>query len=735
MKITVNLDTQTVISQPSPLRFKGGCFNPVEIGFTRSSQSVPLPDGAVIEFSLKPKNQWTGGLLAYLNTFVFAAENLYSGSLNCATVALLTALGLSDQVPANDVAQVDASAEVTWSFGGEKFRSITFSATIEAPITDLNAAASPDPELYPPPSEVARKSDIPVVGTAARLDAGVPSGAATLDGTGKLEGAQVPDSLALKSDIVPNGSNRIVIVDRFSLATLPTTDANGNSITKVNISDVVHQIGVQETRRTAVLNFRDYTITDDDVNNAPHIQFCDENWNCAGFGIVDFGGSGTLVSATDFAYALVNAINSGGLNVSGDVTGDDQLTITSNTTGPLPSDWNFSQDIDLATYSETEGVSALPPGDFIVADLNNLGDATGYQGIGDTVDFLSGYGTPTLEIGEEGDGYVDENNGDFYHRDASGWQFVLNIKGPKGNDGVNLMRVAVGDSTQIGPLLWKCKPPTYAVGTHSQGICFDGANIWVTNNGSNNVTKITAATGAVVGTYSVGTAPVGICFDGTNIWVANSGSNNVTKLTASNGAAVGTYTVGTSPQYLCYDSTNIWVTNAGSNNVMRLTASTGAIAGTYVTDSNPAGVCFDGTNIWVANCNYTTQSLSKFVAATGDLVGTYSYKYNVNSPLGICFDGTNIWTANSGSFGVSKIVANTATFTGEYYTDNDPPYWICFDGTYIWVTYQGGTIRKLSLTNAAVLGRYKAGNGPRGICFDGTYLWVANYYDNTVSRL
>ncbi|XHR30945.1 MAG: YncE family protein [Chthoniobacteraceae bacterium] len=586
---------------------------------------------------------------------MFAAENLYSGSLNCATVALLTALGLSDQVPANDVAQVDASAEVTWSFGGEKFRSITFSATIEAPITDLNAAASPDPELYPPPSEVARKSDIPVVGTAARLDAGVPSGAATLDGTGKLEGAQVPDSLALKSDIVPNGSNRIVIVDRFSLATLPTTDANGNSITKVNISDVVHQIGVQETRRTAVLNFRDYTITDDDVNNAPHIQFCDENWNCAGFGIVDFGGSGTLVSATDFAYALVNAINSGGLNVSGDVTGDDQLTITSNTTGPLPSDWNFSQDIDLATYSETEGVSALPPGDFIVADLNNLGDATGYQGIGDTVDFLSGYGTPTLEIGEEGDGYVDENNGDFYHRDASGWQFVLNIKGPKGNDGVNLMRVAVGDSTQIGPLLWKCKPPTYAVGTHSQGICFDGANIWVTNNGSNNVTKITAATGAVVGTYSVGTAPVGICFDGTNIWVANSGSNNVTKLTASNGAAVGTYTVGTSPQYLCYDSTNIWVTNAGSNNVMRLTASTGAIAGTYVTDSNPAGVCFDGTNIWVANCNYTTQSLSKFVAATGDLVGTYSYKYNVNSPLGICFDGTNIWTANSGSFGVGSV--------------------------------------------------------------------------------
>jgi DNA-binding beta-propeller fold protein YncE len=177
------------------------------------------------------------------------------------------------------------------------------------------------------------------------------------------------------------------------------------------------------------------------------------------------------------------------------------------------------------------------------------------------------------------------------------------------------------------------------------------------------------------------------------------------------------------------------VTNAGSNNVMRLTASTGAVAGTYATDSNPAGICFDGTNIWVANCNYTTQSLSKFVAATGVLVGTYSYLWNVNSPLGICFDGTNIWTANSGSFGVAKIVANTAALIGEYFTDTDSPYWICFDGTYIWATYPSGNIRKLSPNNAAVLGRYKAGSGPRGICFDGTYMWVANYYDNTVSRL
>ena len=64
---------------------------------------------------------------------------------------------------------------------------------------------------------------------------------------------------------------------------------------------------------------------------------------------------------------------------------------------------------------------------------------------------------------------------------------------------------------------------------------------------SDNVTKLNAATGAVVGTYAVGDGPYGIAFDGANIWVANYDSDNVTKLNAATGAVVGTYAVGNGP--------------------------------------------------------------------------------------------------------------------------------------------------------------------------------------------
>jgi DNA-binding beta-propeller fold protein YncE len=59
---------------------------------------------------------------------------------------------------------------------------------------------------------------------------------------------------------------------------------------------------------------------------------------------------------------------------------------------------------------------------------------------------------------------------------------------------------------------------------------FDGANIWVANSGSNNVTKLRASDGTLLGTFATGNSPARIAFDGANIWVANVTDNTVSKL-------------------------------------------------------------------------------------------------------------------------------------------------------------------------------------------------------------
>src|ERR1700680_3023816 len=77
---------------------------------------------------------------------------------------------------------------------------------------------------------------------------------------------------------------------------------------------------------------------------------------------------------------------------------------------------------------------------------------------------------------------------------------------------------------QIAILHWYAANQTtaFAVGVNPEGVAFDGANIWVANNGSNTVTKLRASDGANLGTFAVGGGPEGVAFDGANIWVTNS---------------------------------------------------------------------------------------------------------------------------------------------------------------------------------------------------------------------
>ncbi len=73
---------------------------------------------------------------------------------------------------------------------------------------------------------------------------------------------------------------------------------------------------------------------------------------------------------------------------------------------------------------------------------------------------------------------------------------------------------------QVALLRWYAVNQTglsFPVGSFAGGVAFDGANIWVTSSGSNNVTKLRASDGANLGTFDVGGATVGIAFDGTNI--------------------------------------------------------------------------------------------------------------------------------------------------------------------------------------------------------------------------
>jgi len=299
------------------------------------------------------------------------------------------------------------------------------------------------------------------------------------------------------------------------------------------------------------------------------------------------------------------------------------------------------------------------------------------------------------------------------------------VAAPSGSPPVNPLQVAL---LQWFPAYQSA--PAFSVGVEPSAMAFDGADIWVTNYGSNTVTEFAASTGKVIGTFNVGTKPSGIAFDGGNLWVANSGSNNVTKLLAATGAVVGTYNVGSDPYGVTFDGVNIWVTNVEGDNVTKLVAATGALVGAYPVGTSPSGIAFDGVNIWVANGDNGT--VTKLLAATGALVGTY----NVGTdPHGVAFDGTNIWVSNYRNNSVTKLLAANGALVGTYNV-GVTPQWVVFDGANIWVANStSGTVSKLLASSGALLGTFTVGTWPVGLAFDGANVWVTNYDSNSVSKL
>jgi YVTN family beta-propeller protein len=269
------------------------------------------------------------------------------------------------------------------------------------------------------------------------------------------------------------------------------------------------------------------------------------------------------------------------------------------------------------------------------------------------------------------------------------------------------------------------------VGTDPLAVLSDGSNLWVSNNGSNSVSKVQESTGTVLATVSVGKQPEGLAYDGTNVWVANYGSNSVSVINVASASVVATYAAGTYPGALAYDGSHIWVSSYGTNTLTVLNQSNGVVVNTYTFGSPTFGLgalFFDYTNIWVSVSSIN--SVVKILASTGAVEGTYSAG---SGPGAMAYDGTNLWIANYGANTLTKMLASNGSIVGTVSVSN--PSGVTYDGTNLWVSnYLENTVTGIVAGTGASLGAFEVGEGPVGITWDGFNIWVAVSVTDTIVK-
>ncbi len=277
----------------------------------------------------------------------------------------------------------------------------------------------------------------------------------------------------------------------------------------------------------------------------------------------------------------------------------------------------------------------------------------------------------------------------------------------------------------------------FDVGINPEGIAFDGANMWVANTGSNNVSVIRANDGTPIMTPTIGAYPHAIAFDGTNMWVTHYGNsaNTVSVLRAHDGATVMTLTVGTNPAGIAFDGTNMWITNYSDDTVSVLRASDGALVQTLPVSNGPFGIAFDGQNMWVSNYgagSIVGNTVSVLRASDGQQIMTPTVG---SRPLKLAFDGANMWVTNDFSNNVSVLRASDGHLIRTIPVGSRPNG-IAFDGTNMWVVnYNDKNVIVLRASDGSLMPTVQAvGLHPTDIAFDGANMWVANLDDNTVSK-
>ena len=125
------------------------------------------------------------------------------------------------------------------------------------------------------------------------------------------------------------------------------------------------------------------------------------------------------------------------------------------------------------------------------------------------------------------------------------------------------------------------------------GATNSAGDIYIANQGSNNVSQISSSVLAVLNTIPVGTQPVAIAGNAANnkIFVVNNGSNDVTEISTIDNTVVKTIPVGASPIWavMSTDGLFVFVVNQGDGTVSVIDASLDIVLPCDVGPSCPSG--------------------------------------------------------------------------------------------------------------------------------------------------
>lgn len=262
--------------------------------------------------------------------------------------------------------------------------------------------------------------------------------------------------------------------------------------------------------------------------------------------------------------------------------------------------------------------------------------------------------------------------------------------------------------------------PVVAVGQSPSALVAAGGSLWVTNGGSDTVSRVDPAHGRVEQTVRVGSTPEGIAATPGSVWVANSGDGTVSRVSTATSTVVDTIQVGNLPTALASDRDGVWVANAGDDTIQRIDAATDRAEPPIAVGGQPAGLAVSADTVWVTNREDGT--LSPVDRGTGTVRSPIAVG---SGPGGVSVAAEAVWVANSSELSVSRVDPASGRQM-DVIAVGDGPHSLTYSGRTLWVSNEyDGTLTQIDPKTAGIVKTVRLGSSPRGLAATGSGIWVA----------
>jgi hypothetical protein len=313
-----------------------------------------------------------------------------------------------------------------------------------------------------------------------------------------------------------------------------------------------------------------------------------------------------------------------------------------------------------------------------------------------------------------------------------------------------------GGPTSARGLALKAHKPhrTHSFNAPSSGAVV-GANLFITNQGSNSVTELRSSDGSYVATISKKQfgfdSPAAITAVGTNLFVANSAGNSVTEFRAAGHKHIRTIDAPgdgiSNPIALASSGQDLFVLN-GTGSVTELDTATGALMGTASGSAygfnEPTGLAVADGDVFVANSE--GDSVTVLSAADQTFVALLSGpSFAFSDPTGVAFDGSDLWVTDQGSSSVTEFSPTTLSEVNVLTSDNLPQVGPITSGDgYVFTVSPWGSspmVSQITVSPASVNWMMCNTNGPylfnnpQALVVAGSNLWVVNEGGNSLTEM